>query len=345
MTETSELQLHQRLRELLPSAQAETCRVIATFLDIRGFSTFSEKGESFDAATYLSSFYATVLASYFPDADFFKPTGDGLLLIHHFPADRADVPHAVSSVLDRCVSLVEAFGQITADDFMINFPVPQRLGAGVARGTATRLVSGGQVLDYSGRCLNLAARLMDKARPYGVVFRDEQAAKLMEPEVAARFSEDQVCIRGIAEDDPIPVYITSGVEIKDKDREPLTRSGRTWGEEQTLTLARIRELSSYGFYLPRAPHTYELAMVHIEYPTFDLQGKPTGSVHIMELPGRVEEHPGGVVIYVPLKRVQDALEDAPETSTKTLLGLTRTKTTFITFTPFLDPGAGSKKKR
>src|SRR5260370_1206906 len=62
MTETSELQLHQRLRELLPSAQAETCRVITTFLDVRGFSTFSEKGESFDAATYLSSFYSTVLA-------------------------------------------------------------------------------------------------------------------------------------------------------------------------------------------------------------------------------------------------------------------------------------------
>ena len=66
--------------------------------------------------------------------------------------------------------LVEAFGQITANDFMINFPVPQRLGVGVARGTATRLASGGQVLDYTGRCLNLAARLMDKARPYGVVF-------------------------------------------------------------------------------------------------------------------------------------------------------------------------------
>jgi class 3 adenylate cyclase len=338
MTEASELQLHQRLRELLPSAQTETCRVIATFLDVRGFSTFSEKGESFDAATYLSSFYSTVLASNFSDADFFKPTGDGLLLIHHVPADRADIPHAVSSVLARCVSLVEAFGQITADDFMINFPVPQRLGAGVARGTATRLVSGGQVLDYTGRCLNLAARLMDKARPYGVVFRDDHATKLMEPEVAARFSEDRVCIRGIAEDDPIPVYVTSGVDIKDADREPLT-PGRTWGEAQRLSLAQVREMSSYGFYLPRAPHSYESAMVHIEYPAFDKQGKPESNVRTLDISGTVEEHPSGAVVYIPLKRVRDALQNAPETSTATLLGFTKTKKTSVMFTPFLDSKA------
>ena len=286
----------------------------------------------------------TLLASYFPDSDFFKPTGDGLLLIHHLPADRADVPHAVSSVLARCVSLVEAFGQITADDYMINFPVPQRLGAGVARGTATRLVSGGQVLDYTGRCLNLAARLMDKARPYGVVFRDDRAAMLMEPEVAARFSEDRVCIRGIAEDRPIPVYVAAGVKITDKDREPLTRSGRTWGEAERLSLAQIREIPNYGFYLPRVPHGYESALVHIEYRMFDKQGKPESDVRTLEIPGTVEEHPDGPVVRIPLKRVQDALEDAPETSTSTFFGITRPKKTSVMFTPFLGPAKGSKAK-
>jgi hypothetical protein len=45
--------LHERLRELLGSARAESCRVVATFRDIRGFSTFSAQGESFDSALYL----------------------------------------------------------------------------------------------------------------------------------------------------------------------------------------------------------------------------------------------------------------------------------------------------
>lgn len=55
---TPEPQLHERLRSLLPSAESVSCRVIATFLDIRDFSTFSEKGESFDTASYLRAVYS-----------------------------------------------------------------------------------------------------------------------------------------------------------------------------------------------------------------------------------------------------------------------------------------------
>lgn len=337
MPEPSERQLHQRLRELLPSAQAEGCRVVATFLDIRGFSTFAEKGESFDIASYLSSVYSAILTSHFPGANFFKPTGDGLLLIHELPADRSAVPHAVSSVLARCVSLVDSFGQLTATDYMINFPVPQHLGVGVARGTATRLVSGGMVLDYTGRCLNLAARLMDKARPHGVVFSDRFASDLMEAEVAANFSRERATIRGIAEDKPIQIYITDGVEITDADREPLTRNGRTWGAPSTLSVSEVHDSSRHGFYLPRAPHSYERAMVLVEYPTFGSDHKPADTIRSFEIPGEVEEHPKGMVIYVPLKRVQAALADVPATYETTFLGFAKTKTTFVTFTTFIEP--------
>jgi class 3 adenylate cyclase len=336
---TPEPQLHERLRALLPSAEAATCRVIAIFLDIRGFSTFSEKGESFDTASYLSSVYSTVLTSHFPDADFFKPTGDGLLLIHELPADRAEVPHAVSAALARCVSLVNAFGQITAGDYMINFPVPQLLGAGVAHGTATRLVSGGLVLDYTGRCLNLAARLMDKARPSGVVFTDGYAEVLMAPEVAVGFSRDDIYVRGIAEEKPIPVYITTDVEITDADREPMTGSRRKWGTAQELTLAKVRENSGYGFHLPRAPRSYETAMVYVEFPTFDTQGEPEDSVSHLTIPGEVEEHPEGAVISISLQRVQDRLKDAPASITTKFLG--RTKATKVTFRSFIEPAEGS----
>jgi hypothetical protein len=130
-------QLHERLRELLPTAQAESCQVVATFLDIRGFSTFSARGESFDSALYLRSVYSEILASHFDDSDFFKPTGDGLLLIHELPADAQRVPSIVSSILARSVALADDFGDITAEDYMVNFAVPQQLGVGIARGSAT----------------------------------------------------------------------------------------------------------------------------------------------------------------------------------------------------------------
>ena len=123
-------QLHERFRELLGSARAESCQVVSTFLDIRGFSTFTAHGESFDTALYLRSAFSTVLSVHFPDAAFFKPTGDGLLVIHELPGDAQQVPQIVSSILSRCVSLVATFGQITANDYMINFPVPQTVGCG-----------------------------------------------------------------------------------------------------------------------------------------------------------------------------------------------------------------------
>jgi len=51
---------------------------------------------------------------------------------------------------------------------MLNFETPRR-SVLYRAGPATKLVSQDRTLDYSGRPLNLAARLMDFARPSGVV--------------------------------------------------------------------------------------------------------------------------------------------------------------------------------
>jgi hypothetical protein len=157
----------------------------------------------------------------------------------------------------------------------------------------------------------------------------------MEPDVAELFNRDRVCLRSIAEERPIPVYVTAGVEITAADREPLTRAGRVWGEPQTLSLAKIRESSSYGFYLTRAPHSYEVARVHVEYPTFGKDGKPEDTIRSFDMSGRVEEHPNGSIVYIPLRKIRDSLIGAPATWVTSFLGIVKTKTTFITFTPFI----------
>jgi class 3 adenylate cyclase len=334
-TPADTIQLHEQLRDLLQSAHAESCQVVATFLDIRGFSSFAAKGESFDAALYLRAVYEKILSAYFTDVAFFKPTGDGLLLIHELPHKAAEVPPIVSSILARCVSLVDDFGDLTAEDFMVNFSVPQHLGVGVARGSATRLVSNGQLLDYTGRCLNLAARLMDKARPYGVVFADSHASRLMDDETAANFSADRVCIRGIAEDEPIQISITHSVKIRLEDREPLKRSTHHWGDAHTLSLEQVREESYYGFYLPRRPQSYEVAMVLVEHPAFDKKGKRTGDIYTFEVEGAIEEKPQGAMIYIQMKQVAKRLAETPATTTSKFLEITRK--TKIDFTPFCRP--------
>lgn len=215
---------------------------------------------------------------------------------------------------------------------MINFPVPQHLGIGVARGSATRLVSDGLVLDYTGRCLNLAARLMDKARPYGVVFADERAPQLMEEDVAAQFSGDRVVIRGISDQDPIQIFVSAGVQIPPSDREPIPHSDRVWGDETTLTVSEVRSTSSYSFYLPRRPRSYESVAVYVKYPSYKT-GKDTGSVSWLTIEGEADDHPDGPCVRIPFKRVIQAIADLPATGK--MLGFTyQTK---VTFTPFCGP--------
>lgn len=329
-------QLHERLRELLGSARAESCQVVATFLDIRGFSTFSAQGESFDSALYLRSVFTTILSAHFDDTVFFKPTGDGLLLIHELPSNALEVPAMISSILSRAVILVAKFGQITADDYMINFPVPQKLGVGVARGSATRLISDGGVLDYTGRCLNLAARLMDKARPSGVVFADIHATQLMMPEIAPLFTADEVCIRGISEQVPIPIVISKDVEIAASDREPTSEASNRWGDAHTLSVKEVRDSSSHAFYLPRPPRSYERVGVHVEYPLFDKNGKPKDSVSWLDVHGDYLQQPNGPLVIIDFKVVKDQIKQLPPTTTSKVLGFTHTKTTYVTFTPFLE---------
>jgi hypothetical protein len=218
---------------------------------------------------------------------------------------------------------------------MVNFPVPKKLGVGIARGSATRLISDGGVLDYTGRCLNLAARLMDKARPSGVVFADSHAKQLMTPEIALLFAGDKVCIRGISEHDPLPILITKDVEIAPSDREPIPEARQTWGDESTMSVADVRESSSHAFYLPRPPRSYECVGVHVEYPLFDKDGRPTGSVSWLEVDGKYLPQPNGSIVRIDLKEVKDCIKQLPATTTGKILGWT--KTTYVTFTPFLEP--------
>lgn len=278
--------------------------------------------------------FSAILSNHFSDAHFYKATGDGLLLIHELPSKSQQVPAVVSSILSRCLTLVDEFGQITADDYMINFQVPQKLGAGVARGSVTRLVSDGGVLDYTGRCLNLAARLMDKARPSGVVFSDTHAAHLMNAEVSLLFSQDRVCIRGISEQEPIPIYISSGVEITRSDREPVPEGQHVWGDEMTRSVAEVRDSSSFSFWLPRAPRSYERVGVHVKYPLFDRNGNRTHNVSWFVVYGEHEEQPEGDLVRIDMKSVKERIRGLPATTTGKILGLT--KKTDVTFTPFCE---------
>lgn len=241
------------------------------FLDVRGFSSFAKIAESSDTAEFLKSAYISILDEYVSDADFFKPTGDGLLVL--FGYDRQSLTANVRKAVELSIRLVENFPSICDRDPMVNFDVPSNLGVGLARGAATSLTSGDKVLDYSGRPLNLASRLMDLARPSGVVFDSSFGIELLEDEVQERFQKEAVYIKGIAEDDPVTVYYLAGhTEVAAYNKSPMNRFIRHTDPMETITLRDLSERGRFRHRLKQEPARTDDIDVHITWPAVRANG-------------------------------------------------------------------------
>jgi class 3 adenylate cyclase len=247
---------------------------VALFLDVRGFSTFAKIAESSETALFLRSAYERILDDYFPSASFFKPTGDGLMVILDYDAE--NLTTVVNGAVSSSLKLVKDFPTITANDPMINFPVPEKLGIGIARGAATALISGDQVLDYSGRSLNIAARLMDLARPHGVVVSETLGIKLLDEEYREQLNQELVYIKGIADEEPIAVYTMFGwVDIPAMNRKPLTvyEWRRIEQEKTTIKSLKSRGSPSLMAALPAEPALPDDIRVYAVYPAPTASGR------------------------------------------------------------------------
>jgi class 3 adenylate cyclase len=227
----------QRLRRALEDARGESEFVIVVVADIRGFSEFSHRHESPDVAMYIKRVYMKLIDDYFPFATFYKATGDGLLMT--VPYDERDLKEKVQATIQSCLRCVGEFAGICSGDPMVNFPTLDKIGFGVARGPACCLVSGRTVLDYSGHLLNLASRLMDLARPSGIVLDDAVGVELLDDDTRDLFEPQEVYVRSVAEVDPKTVYVLKGaVEIAEQATHPIrfehwerievTQSVREW---------------------------------------------------------------------------------------------------------------------
>ena len=126
--------MHRIFRQALDEATGESKFVIVVFVDIRGFSAFSQRCESPDTAMFIKRVYMKMIDSYFSFASFYKSTGDGLLLT--IPFDEKNLEETCREVIASCVACHSEFANICNGDPMITFEVPTKIGIGIARGTA-----------------------------------------------------------------------------------------------------------------------------------------------------------------------------------------------------------------
>ena len=189
--------------EQLSKAKGRSEHVMSIFMDIRGFSQFSKQNESPNIAIYVKKLFLRVLADYFPEATYAKPTGDGLLII--YPYDEETLSSVADKVVDACLRCVKDFPALCNGDPMLNFALPDKVGFGVSRGLACCLYQGEVIIDYSGHMLNLAARLNGAARPAGVVLDGSFLTVGMQKNLLDKFSENEIYLKGVADDTAIKV--------------------------------------------------------------------------------------------------------------------------------------------
>ena len=250
----------------LENAFGTSERIIAVSLDIRGFTPFSISIESVDVGLYIKKIYLKMLKDYFYDATFTKPMGDGLFIVIKYYEN--DLKKKVNSIVDRCISLNKEFINLVKDDPMIPFKTPTKIGIGITRGSSCCIHFNDIIIDYSGKILNHAARLMEKARPSGVICDHIIFYNILEPELRELFIEEEVCIRGISEREPIKILILKDeVIISEIDRrrmdEPL------WEEHnREYTCAYLKSIGTdlFKIVLEKKPLNLDDLVINIRIP-------------------------------------------------------------------------------
>lgn len=232
--------------------------VIAVVVDIRGFAAFSLRNDSSNIALFVRRFYLEATTRHFSAANFIKATGDGLLLVFSYSEENL---RAISeNVIDACLACLKDFPNICNSDPMIDFPVPQEIGFGIARGSACCIYSGKNILDYSGHILNLASGLNQLASPSGIVV--DGSFLPLSKAYKGLFKQRMVYLRGIAENIPRKIlYLDNWVRIPNASRAPLADD--KW---KTITRSFTKgQLAEYGstLNLPLTSQVKSMDRLHV----------------------------------------------------------------------------------
>ena len=201
--------MHRSLKALLEEAHYTSEMVVTVVIDMRGFSSFCERVDSAEVASFVKKAYRKLLG-HFRRISFFKLTGDGLLIVISYKENA--LRRVADSAIRNSLEVAEKFGLLFVSDPEIADGAPRAIGIGVSSGSACRLMSKGKILDYSGRPLNIASRLMDMARPCGVVF-DGRLIKTLAEDLRGRFEKEDVFLPGISQHEPFVVYYSSQLTL------------------------------------------------------------------------------------------------------------------------------------
>ncbi|MCX6089995.1 MAG: NUDIX domain-containing protein [Candidatus Atribacteria bacterium] len=189
--------------------------VTAIFVDIRGFTKWAENIETFPhIEVFIKEFYS-ILKNYFADINnnpaYFKPLGDGALIVHEMqsPPSISEADKVLTLILYKINSCNKIFDELCTK-FCQNVGVETtlNLGWGIVRGSVKKTKNDNGKEDYIGSNINKCARMCDVARPWGIVI-DKYDFPNLPPEGDVEFYTQKRKIKGV--NDYIDVWVTEQI--------------------------------------------------------------------------------------------------------------------------------------
>jgi class 3 adenylate cyclase len=188
---------------------------LVIFVDIRGFTKWSEVNEVFINLDHFITGYLDILRKYFPEGRYeLMPRGDGAILIYDLPSQQTqrEVAALLARVL-KTIDRVEKDFQRHCENFgrNIGHETHLNLGWGIVRGKILKVGD-----DWAGHNLNKCSRLCGEARPYGIVIdRDDFPGT---PPGTHKFVAQVRRLQGIGE---VSVWVTNEIAFQFIPRERL----------------------------------------------------------------------------------------------------------------------------
>jgi adenylate cyclase len=180
----------------------EICYV---FLDLRGFTAFTDAAEPEEVQSVLGDYHAAMgrlIAEYEGTLDRFA--GDGILVFFNDPFP---IPEPGKRAAKMALEMRARFGELRTRWQKTGYDLD--LGMGIARGYATLGAFGYEGrFDYTavGRVVNLAARLCGEAKP-GQILIDQRTRAALGDEFTAE-PMGPIVLKGFAQ--PVPVFALTG---------------------------------------------------------------------------------------------------------------------------------------
>jgi len=253
-----------QLAEQLTQAEGYSRSVIVVLVDIRGFSSFSKNADSVEVGWFIKKAYSWILTKHFPFADFCKPTGDGLLIIIDY--SESNLKSISATITKAAIAATMQFPEAFKDDLVITFPVPPYIAISITRGTACEIRTPSQTIDYCGKIINLASRLLAVCRPKGVIL-EGSFRPLIEPSILTTFADNEVFLPGIAESKPIRVLTSGQVVLPPSCLNPIGEV--TWATTvfEKDTLKNVLAKGNFHYDLPKDYKEHTACELRIGFPS------------------------------------------------------------------------------